>query len=321
MELIYKNLKATLEKVTVTEKEIDEQLLKLQQQNPKIVSVTDRAAQNGDEVVLDYAGFCGGEQFEGGTAEKQALTLGSGMFIPGFEEQLIGARIGEEVVVSVTFPTEYHAPQLAGKKAEFRCTIHEIHEKSPYALDDVFAKEVGQCESYAQLREQVGKAMQDYYDERSYMELQDRLIRQAAATLDFAPTQKELDDALEAQMQTMAAQLGQRGLSLEMYCQFSGTTMEQLREDTRGEAENALRIQKTCEAIAALENLRAEERELEAEYDVICRQNGMTREQLTQYLNDDFNEAVRRNLRMKKALRFVCDHAEITEREAPEKKR
>ena len=124
MELIYKALRGTLEHTSVTEDEVDRQLTRLQQQTPRMTQVTDRAAKSGDEVILDYAGYCGGVQFEGGTAEKQALTLGSGMFIPGFEEQLVGAKIGEDVVVHVTFPKDYRAENLAGKEAEFRCKIH-----------------------------------------------------------------------------------------------------------------------------------------------------------------------------------------------------
>ena len=142
MEFIYKALRGTLEHTSVTEDEVDRQLTRLQQQTPRMTQVTDRAAKSGDEVILDYAGYCGGVQFEGGTAEKQALTLGSGMFIPGFESQLVGAHAGSDVLVTVTFPKDYRATELAGKPAEFRCHIVEVREKSAYELDDVFAKEV-----------------------------------------------------------------------------------------------------------------------------------------------------------------------------------
>ena len=167
MSFIYKGLKATKEVHTVTDTEVARQLQRLQQQCPRIASVTDRAAQLGDELVLDYAGFCDGEQFAGGTAEKQTLVLGSGMFIPGFEEQLVDKVPGEKVTVKVTFPTEYHAPELAGKEAEFRCTIHEIRIKSTYDLDDTFAKEVGQCETLEEMREKMRQSLQAYADEQS----------------------------------------------------------------------------------------------------------------------------------------------------------
>ena len=142
MSFTYLNLQGTLEHITATSEEIDRQMQRLLQANPRIVPVTGRAAALGDELVLDYAGFSEGVQFPGGTAEKQTLTLGSGMFIPGFEEQLVGANIGDDVTVSVIFPTEYHAPELADKPAEFRCHVHEIRSHTAYQLDDTCAREV-----------------------------------------------------------------------------------------------------------------------------------------------------------------------------------
>ena len=144
MAFTYRGLQADYSRHIITEEEVNRQMHRLLQQNPRITPVTDRPAQLGDEVILDYAGFCDGEQFAGGTAQMQALVLGSGAFIPGFEEQLVDKVVGEQVSVEVTFPEKNHAPELAGKKATFECTIHEIRVKAPYELDDTFAKEVGQ---------------------------------------------------------------------------------------------------------------------------------------------------------------------------------
>jgi len=165
MELIYKGLRGTLEHMEVSDSEVERQLKRLQEQTPRRIPVTDRPAQNGDEVVLDYAGYCDGVQFEGGTAEKQSLTLGSGMFIPGFEEQLIGAKIGEDVTVHVTFPKDYRAENLAGKDAEFRCKIHEIRQNVPYELDDTFAQEVGQCRTLDEMRGRLRESLRAYYED------------------------------------------------------------------------------------------------------------------------------------------------------------
>ena len=143
MSFIYKGLEAEYSRHLVTDAEVDTQMERLRQQTPQVKVVTDRSAQMGDELVLDFAGFCDGEQFAGGTAEKQTLVLGSGMFIPGFEQQLVGSRPGENVTVEVTFPEEYHAPELAGKAAKFECLVHEIREKAAYELDDNFAKALG----------------------------------------------------------------------------------------------------------------------------------------------------------------------------------
>lgn len=315
MSFVYKGLKANFEKLTVTEHELDRQMDRLRQQTPRVIPVTERAAKMGDDVVLDYAGFVDGKQFDGGTAKEQVLTLGSGMFIPGFEEQLVGAKIGEDVVVHVTFPKDYRAENLAGKEAEFRCKIHEIHEKSAYALDDAFAREVGQCPTLAALRSRLKESLQAYYDECAEMELQDRLMRQAAATLDYTPAKDELEKAMDAQLEVLRAQLAQRGLTLEAYCQFTGAKEDQLREDTRAEAESALRIQHAAERIALLEGIRASDEEVAEELAGICQQNGMTIEQLRPYMNAEFEQTVAANIRMKKAIAFVRSHAVVTEKD------
>ena len=161
MAFQYLGLRAKLEHVDVTDEEVNRQLVRLQQQSQRRTPVFDRPSQNGDELVLDYAGFADGKQFAGGTAEKQTLVLGSNTFIPGFEAQLLGKNPGDDVTVHVTFPTAYHAPELAGKDAEFRCHIHEIRTVAPYALDDVFAKEVGQCETMAEMRENMHKSLEN----------------------------------------------------------------------------------------------------------------------------------------------------------------
>ena len=152
MAFTYRGLQAEYKRHTVTDAEVDRHIERLQQQYPRIAVITDRPTEKGDEVVLDYAGFCDGEQFAGGTAERQTLVLGSGMFIPGFEEQLLDKVCEEEVTVHVTFPEQYHSADLAGKKAEFKCKIHQIRVKTQYELDDTFAKEVGGCETFEEMR-------------------------------------------------------------------------------------------------------------------------------------------------------------------------
>ena len=313
MSFTYRGLKATLERHIVTDAEIDRQIERLQQQNPRIADVTDRPAQSGDEVVLDYAGFCDGEQFAGGTAENQTLVLGSGMFIPGFEEQLIDKVPGEEVIVKVTFPAQYHAENLAGKEAEFRCKLHAIRLKTPYELDDTFAKEVGGCETFAEMREKMGQSIQAYVDERGEMDLQDRLLRMAAETLEFNPSEKQLEAELDEQMKNLTAQLAQQGLNMEMYCQFMQTTEEALREESRANALNALRTKAAMEQIVDLEGIQASKEEVDEALVIIARQNGMTIEQLKPYVDFQFELEVVRSVLMAKAMKLVREHAEITE--------
>ena len=313
MEFIYRGLKAKLEKHTVTPTEIEHQLERLRQQTPRIAVITDRATQLGDEVVLDYAGFCQGEQFPGGTAEKQTLVLGSHTFIPGFEEQLVDKVPGEEVSVKVMFPAEYHAENLAGMAAEFRCKIHEIRVKTAFELDDTFAKEVGGCETLEEMRVKMGNSLQAYADEQGEMELQDNLLRQAAATLELEIADEQIQTAVDQQIKNLQAQLAQQGLSLEMYCSFMSTTEEKLREDLRPEAEHAIRTQATIEKIVELEKLEATQEEIGQALALIARQNRMTMEQLQPYYDAEFEAAVIRSVLTSKAMGLIRQAALIEE--------
>ena len=313
MEFTYKGLKAQLNKHIVTDEEVDKQIERVRTQNPRIAVIKDRPTENGDEVVLDYAGYCDGVQFEGGTAQNQTLVLGSGMFIPGFEEQLLDKVCEEPVLVEVTFPTEYHSAELAGKKAEFRCTIHEIRVKTQYELDDTFAQEIGGCYTMEELREQVKKTMQENIDRRGEMDLQDRLLREAAATLDYTVDPKELEEAVTQQLQNLEAQLAQQGLNLQMYCQFMSTTEEDLRKDAYPAAEAALRNMAAVDKIVELEKLEATQEELGQAIAVICRNNGVTVEDLKDVYDAEFEKAVMRSVLTGKVMAFIRDAADVTE--------
>lgn len=314
MSFTYKGLEAQLTHHTITEEEVNRQMTRLLQQNPRITKVQDRPTQSGDEVVLDYAGFCDGEQFPGGTGENQTLVLGSGSFIPGFEEQLLDKVPGEEVVVKVTFPQQYHAPELAGKDAEFRCVIHEIRIKTPYELDDVFAKEVGDCDTLEQMSEKLRQSLQTYTDQRGEMDLQDRLLRQAAATLEYTIDPDELERAVQEQLSSMEAQLAQQGLNMEMYCAFMNTTQEKLRQDAYPAAEAALRNFAAVDKIVQLEQLEATQEEIGERIALICQQNNMTVEQLRDYYTPEFEAAVLRSIMTTKVMQLIRDHAIITEK-------
>ncbi len=313
MRFTYKGLKAQLTHHTITEEEVNRQMTRLLQQNPRITQVKDRPTQSGDEVVLDYAGFCDGEQFPGGTGEKQTLVLGSGSFIPGFEEQLLDKVPGEEVVVKVTFPQQYHAPELAGKDAEFRCVIHEIRIKTAYELDDVFAKEVGGCDTLEQMGEKLRESLQTYTDQRGEMDLQDRLLRQAAATLEYTVNPEELENAVQEQLNAMEAQLAQQGLNMEMYCAFMNTTQDKLRQDAYPAAEAALRNFAAVDKIVQLEHLEATQEEIGERIALICQQNNITVEQLRDYYTPEFETAVLRSIMTTKVMQLIRDNAIITE--------
>ena len=313
MAFTYRGLKAEYDRHIVTPEEIQRQLVRLQQQNPRIAVITDRPTENGDEVVLDYAGFCDGVQFSGGTAEKQTLVLGSGSFIPGFEEQLLDKVVGEEVSVKVMVPSQYHAPDLAGKAAEFKCKIHEIRVKTAYELDDTFAREVGGCETMAEMEARMGESLPAYTDQRGEMALQDRLLRMAADTLEFDPSEQQIEAEINEQIQNLSAQLAQQGLSLEMYCQFMSTTEEALRADARANAVASVRIQAAIELIASLENMEASKEEIGQAVAVIALQNNMTTEELKPYYDAEFEAAVVRSVLTSKVMKLIRDSAEISQ--------
>ena len=312
MSFTYRGLKATYKRHIVSAEEIEHNLVRLQQQNFRIAEILDRPTETGDEVVLDYAGYCDGVQFAGGTAENQTLVLGSGMFIPGFEEQLLDKVPEEKVIVKVTFPEQYHAPELAGKEAEFHCTIHAIRVKTPYELDDTFAKEVGQCDTMEEMRSKLGESLQAYVDERGEMDLQDRLLRQAAETLNFDPSEAQVEAELDNLQQNMEAQLAQQGLTLEHYCQFANTTKEQMREDARAEAIAGVRVKAAIEQIVDLEGLEATKEEIAEAYGLVCRQNGITMEELKPHIDAQFEYAVAQSVLRTKVMALVRNAAEIT---------
>ena len=313
MAFTYKGLKAKLEKHIITDEEVDRNLQRLLQQNPRIAEVTDRPTEQGDEVVLNYAGFCDGVQFPGGTAENQTLVLGSGMFIPGFEEQLLDKVPGEEVTVKVTFPEQYHSEDLAGKAAEFKCKIISIRVKTPYELDDTFAREVGRCDTLEEMRQKLRDSLQAHSDERGEMELQDRLLNEAAKTLELTVTEQMLADAVEDQLNNLRAQLAQQGLNLEMYCQFMNTTEENLREDVKPTAEAALRCRAAIDEIVMIEGLEPDQDSITQTLVAICRRNNITMEDLKAQYDAALEQAVVNSVLTGKVMRLIRDAAVVEE--------
>ena len=313
MSFTYKGLKIQYTRHLVTDEEVDKNMQRLLQQNPRIAEVTDRPTEKGDEVVLDYAGFCEGVQFPGGTAENQTLVLGSGMFIPGFEDQLLDKVPGEEVTVKVTFPEVYHSEDLAGKEAEFQCKIKSIRLKTPYELDDTFAKEVGKCDTFEEMRAKMKESMQKFTDERGEMDLQDRLLDMAAKSLEFTISESVLEAALEEQVNNLRVQLAQQGLTLEMYCQFMNTTVEAIKEDAKPTAEAAVRARAAIDEIAEIEGLEATEEDIAKALAVICRHNNITMDELKEQYDASLEQAVVNSVLTGKVMRLIRDAAVVEE--------
>lgn len=305
----YKGLRGTLERMIVSDSQIDRQIEQLIEQNPRVIPVTDRPSRLDDELVLDYAGYADGEQFEGGTAQNQTLTLGSGMFIPGFEDQLVGKNAGDEVDVHVTFPTQYHAPALAGKDAVFKCRIHEIRVKQKYAPDDAFAREVAGLDSFEALRQRLREGMQAYADRQAEDDLKVRLLD--ALLTDGDVDEALLNQAIDQQMQALEAQLNRQGLTLDAYCQFTGKTREQLRADCVPDARKGILRQRVINEIARAENIQADEASVSEAIREICRENNMTVEQLSRHMDEAAQSAIVQNVVTQKVLQRIYDCADI----------
>lgn len=309
--LNYKGLKAVRERIIVPDAQVDRQIDAILQSQMKIVPVTGRPAQAGDEVVLDYAGEVGGEYFQGGTAEGQTLVLGSGMFIPGFEEQLIGHNTGDSVNVRVTFPEKYHAAELAGKAAVFHCKLHEIRLKESYKADDEFARAVGGCDTFAEFRESMKEAMQAYADQQAENELKEQLLNQVCENASFEISDEQINAALDLLMQSMENQLARQGLNMDMYCQFMNTSREALREDNRNEARRNVERQLAVAEIAIAENITPDEESVARTLQQIAQDNKMTIDQLQPHMDEAFQAAVAQSVITEKVLDFLVASSDI----------
>ena len=312
MSFVYRGLKAELKHHVVCDHDVEHQLEHILDENHKCEHITDRPAQLGDEVILDYAGFCDGEQFAGGTAEKQHLTLGSGRFIPGFEEQLVGKEIGEEVSVLVTFPEAYHAENLAGKPAEFKCKIHEIHVHSRYELNDEFARKFGNVETMEEFRQLIKDSMQSYANEKEEMELQQELLARAAITFDYTPGEEEIENELKMEMERISEELAYQGLNLGMYCQFAGVSEDQMKAEIREHAAIRLKENAAVEKIAELENVSASEEEVEQALAIVARKNNISIEQIKSFCDETMEKELAKSVVFGKVMKLIRDAAEIT---------
>ena len=313
----YKGLKAVRVVQLVTDEQLAQQLEEIRRQYPLSESITDRAAKLGDEVLIDYAGFVGETQFEGGTAERQPLMLGSGTFIPGFEEQLVGAKVGDKVDVKVTFPQEYHATDLAGKEAVFHCTVHAITAKSLRALDDQFAKDIGMMNTMEEMKAALRAQMQQYADQVADAQMRDQLLNALVAECEDLEVSDELIEAeLDDAIKTVYQQLQQQGLTLNDYLQFCGRTMEDLRDELRPNATSTVKARLALQEVSRLENITVSEEEIEAEYQVFSRECGIPVEQLKQACGNDAIEALRKDVTMKKTIAVLVDNADITVQQA-----
>ena len=305
----YKGVEVEKTDASVTDEEVDAAIERERESNARTVSVEDRAVQDGDLTVLDFEGFVDGEAFEGGKGENYPLTIGSNTFIPGFEEQLIGAEIDKEVEVNVTFPEDYQAQELAGKPAVFKCTIKEIKEKQLPDLDDEFAGEVSEFETLAEYKEDVRKNRGEKKAEESKLEKEDKVVDAI-----IADAKMDIPEAmLETQQRQMAEDFAQRiqmqGLSLDQYFQFTGLTRAAFLEQLKPQAEKRIQSRLVLEAVAKAENIEASDEEYDEEIKKMADAYQMDVEEINDMMGAYEKKSVREDICIRKAADFVVEHA------------
>ena len=301
----------TVEKldVEVTEEQINAEIDREREENARTIAVEDRAVMDGDMTVIDFEGFVDGVAFEDGKGENYPLTIGSGAFIPGFEEQLIGAKIDEETEVNVTFPEDYHAEALAGKPAVFKCTVKEIKVKELPELDDEFASEVSEFETVAEYKESVKAKIAERKEKAAKDAKEDAVID---AIIEKA--EMEIPDAMvETQQRQMVEDFAQRiqmqGLSMEQYMQFTGLTVETLLEQVKPQALRRIQSRLVLEAVADAEKIEVTEAEYDEEIGKMAEMYQMEADKVKELLGDKHSAEVKKDIAVRKAVEFVVANA------------
>ncbi len=305
----YKGIEVDKADITATDKEVEDAIEKERENNARTITVDDRPVQDGDVVVLDFEGFMDGVAFEGGKGENHSLTIGSGAFIPGFEDQLIGAEIDKEVEVNVTFPENYQEASLAGKPAVFQCTVKEIKEKQLPDLDDEFASEVSEYDTLEEYRESVRKYIEERKEEDAKKAKEEKVVD---AIIEGA--QMDIPEAMiTTQQRQMADEFAQRirmqGISIEQYFQVTGLTRAAFMEQMKPQAESRIKSRLVLEAVAKAENIEASEEEYQAEIKKMAEDYQMEEAELVEMLGEFEKKSIREDINIRKAVDFVAANA------------
>ena len=300
----YKGLNIAKEVKTVTDEDVDKSIEAMRDRNARIIDIDDRAAQKGDTVVFDFEGFVDDKAFEGGKAEKFSLELGSGRFIPGFEEQIEGKNIGEAFDVNVTFPEDYNAEELAGKPAVFKCLLHEIKGKELPDLDDEFVKDVSEFDTLDELKADQKKKLEEQAERSADMkfetDINNALIEKVEGEIPDAMYENTINDMLRDWEYNNRYQ----GITIKDYLKYTGSTIEQFRENFRDSAVKRVKLRLALEKIAALENIEATEEELEKHYADLAEEHKMEVEQVKKLISA---EALGEDVKVEKAFNLVKD--------------
>ena len=305
----YKGLKVDKVSTRVTQKEVDEEIEKERERNARTIEVTDRAVQDKDEVTLDFEGFVDGVAFEGGKGEDYPLTIGSGSFIPGFEEQLIGAEIDKEVEVNVTFPKEYHSEELAGKDATFKCTVHTIKAKELPELDDEFASEVSECETMDAYRAEVKKNIKERKERTGKEKKENQAVDQAIENAQMDIPEAMIEFQVRQMADDFARRIQQQGLTVEQYFQFTGMTAEKMMEEMRPQAEKSIKTRLVLEAIVKAENIEVSDERVEEELTKMAEAYQMEVEKLKEFMGENEKKQIKEDIAVQEAITLLVNES------------
>ena len=303
----YKGLKVDKYSTRVTQKEVDEEIDKERERNARTVEVTDRAVEDKDIVTLDFEGFVDGVAFEGGKGTDYPLTIGSGSFIPGFEEQLIGAEIDKEVEVKVTFPEEYQAAELAGKDAVFKCTVHAIKAKELPEADDEFASEVSECETMEAYRAEVKQKIKDRKESEGKSKKEDQAVEQAIENAEMDIPQPMIDLQVRQMADDFARRIQQQGLTVEQYFQFTGLTQEKMMEEFEPQAVKRIKTRLVLEAIVKAENIEVSDERLDEEIQKMADAYQMEFDKLKEYMGGAEAAQMKEDIAVQEAVTLITD--------------
>lgn len=306
----YTDVKIENIEAKVSEEDVNSSIGEMQKRNARMIDVQ-REVKEGDHIILDYRGFVGDEQFPGGTAENHSLIIGSGSFIPGFEEQLVGAKKEEEVEVRVTFPEEYHSKELSGKDALFKCTVHEIKEEELPELDDEFAKDVSEFDTFEELKRDVEKKLLEAKEEMVKNQMKDKVIEKVYESNEFEAPNIMIEEEITSMMREMDMQLQQQGMQLGQYLQMMGKEVGDFRGELKEDAERRVKTRIILKGIADAEKLEISDEDIDGEVEKMAQMHKMEKEKLIEMMGKDNLKNLGKDLLMNKAINFMFEKAVI----------
>ena len=305
----YKGVEVPKSETEVTDEDIDAEIKKEQEKNSRTVTVEDRGAENGDITTIDFEGFVDGVAFEGGKGTDYPLTLGSGSFIPGFEDQLVGAKAGDHVEVNVTFPEEYQAAELAGKEAVFQCDVNKVETKELPELDDDFAQDVSEFDTLAEYREDVKKNLTEKKEKEARAAKENAAVDKAIENAEMEIPDAMLNTQVRQMMNDFASRMQSQGLTMEQYFQFTGMTAEKMQEEMKPQALKRIQTRLVLEKIAETENIEVSEDEVNEEISKMAEMYKMEADKLKELLGDRELEQMKKDMAVQKAVTLVADEA------------